>query len=307
MRIATVGTGGIGGFLAAKLTISGHQVAAIARGPHLDAIKANGLTLVSPAGQETVQPWIVTDDTANVGKVDAIIFGVKGEALKAAAHSCLPMLGQDTAVVPFLNGVEAADRLMEVLPGENVANGLAKISTTIAAPGTIKQTGDFSVFVFGERDNRPSRRIEALREAIQQSGSMTPVPENIDREVWTKFVFFSALSGVTAAARCTMAEVIRMPELSSLFQRVVAETAAVGRAAGISLDMGVEEKTWAFAQTLPEEMRASTAIDLEVGRPLEIDWVTGAVCRLAAKHGVATPANDAIYALLLPFRDGPKI
>lgn len=304
MRIATVGTGGIGGYLAVKLTLNGHEVAAIARGQHLAAIENNGLTLLSPSEKETVPLWKVTDDTATVGEVDAIIFGVKGSALETAAKSCLPMIGDNTVVVPFLNGVEASDRLVELLDEANVANGLAKISTTIASPGVIEQTGDFGTFVFGERDNRPSERIEKLRQAIRSSGITAPTCDDIERAVWSKFVFFSALSGITTAARCTIAEIIEFPELSSLFKRVVAETAAIGRAAGVSLPPEIEEQTWLFVLTLPPEMRASTAIDLEQGRPLEIEWITGAATRLARRYGVVAPANDALYALMLPYKTG---
>lgn len=306
MRIATMGTGGIGGFLAARLTMDGHEVAAIARGAHLDAMKVSGLTLITSCGQETVRPWKVTDDTCEVGEVDAIIFGVKGRGLEAAARSCLPMLGEETVVVPFLNGVEASDRLADVLPERHVANGLAKISTTIASPGVIRQTGDFSTFVFGERDGRSSERLEKLRQAIEASGSEAALSDDIARDVWTKFVFFAALSGVTAVGRCTIGDVVSIPELGDLFRKVIGETAAIGRAEGVALDPQIEEKTWAFVQTLPDVMRASTAIDLEQGLPLEIDWITGAACRLAEKHGVAAPANAALYALLLPYRDGGR-
>ena len=132
MKIATLATGGIGGFLAVRLTNGGHQVATIARGEHLRAIRENGLTLDGPGGVETVEPWIACESTSQVGEVDAIFFGVKGDGLEAAARACEPMLGSETVVVPFLNGVEAAERLTEILPPKNVANGVAQISTTIS-------------------------------------------------------------------------------------------------------------------------------------------------------------------------------
>ena len=146
MKIATVATGGIGGFLAVKLGLRGHKVATIARGAHLDAIS--------------------TDDPKNVGEVDAVIFGVKGDDLETAAKACLPLVGRQTVVVPFLNGVEASDRLTKIIPQQNVANGMAQVSTTISAPGVITQTGDFNQFVFAERDNQPSERIAALQRAL---------------------------------------------------------------------------------------------------------------------------------------------
>ena len=304
MRIATVATGGIGGFLAFKLAKAGHQIATIARGSHLGAIVENGLVLDSPAGVEIIRPWIATDDTSQVGEVDAIIFGVKGDGLEAAAKACIPMLGPDTVVVPFLNGVEASDRLIKFLPEQNVANGMAKVSTTIASPGVIKQTGDFNSFTFAERDSRPSDRIDALRSAINETGSSAPPTDDIQRDVWSKFILFSAVSGVTATGRCTIEDIVSIPQLGELFRKVIAETAGIGRALGVSLPDNIEDLTWSTALALPPNMRASTAIDLENGLPLEIDWISGAAARLSTKAGVEAPTNAALYALLLPFRNG---
>ena len=306
MRIATMATGGIGGFLAVKLTKSGHQVAAIARGPHLAAIAENGLTLEDASGVETARPWVATDDPSEVGEVDAIIFGVKGDALEEAARNCLSMLGPDTVVVPFLNGVEASDRLVNILPQRNVANGMAQISTTIAAPGVIKKTGEFNAFTFAERDSRPSKRIDALRQAINDAGSSAPFTNDIERDVWSKFVLFSAVSGVTAAGRCNMGEICSVPELGDLFRKVISETAAIGRGLGVCLGSDIEERIWSTASTLPKDMRASTAIDLENGRPLEIEWISGAAVRLAESAGTSAPTNQAIYALLLPHKNGRR-
>ncbi len=304
MKIATVATGGIGGFLAVKLGLRGHQVATIARGAHLDAISQNGLILEAPNGKFTVHPWIATDDPKTVGEADAVVFGVKGDDLETAAEACLPLLGPQTLVVPFLNGVEAADRLTEIIPHQNVANGMAQVSTTISSPGVITQTGEFNQFVFAERDSQPSDRIAALQQALADAGVSAPETDDIERDLWSKFVLFSAVSGVTAAGRCTIEDITSTPELGSLFRQVMAETAALGRTLGVSLDNEIEAKTWERAQTLPPTMRASTAIDLENGRPLEIEWVSGAVARLSARAGLQAPINKALYALLLPHKAG---
>ena len=304
MRIATMATGGIGGFLAVKLTQDGHEVATIARGAHLEAILKDGLTLESSDGNDTVHPWMATDDPFQVGPVDAIIFGVKGDGLENAAKACLPMIGPDTVVIPFLNGVEASYRLTEILPEGNVANGVARVSTTITAPGVIKQTGEFSSFIFAERDSTPSDRITALQSAINAAGSNAPVSNDIEKELWSKFVLFSAMSGVTAAGRCTVDHIRTLPHLGELFQGVVAETAAVGRAMGVDLNDDLEEQIWANMPNLPPQMRASTAVDLEKGAPLEIEWVSGAAARLAKKAGLDAPMNATLYAILLPHKNG---
>jgi len=304
MKIATMATGGIGGYLAVRLANTGHQVATIARGAHLAAIQENGLRLDGFDGAHSMKPWIATADPAEVGEVDAIIFGVKGDALEAAARSCVPMIGENTVVVPFLNGVEASDRLAKILPENNVANGVAQISTTISAPGHIRQTGEFNRFIFAERDSRPSRRIDALRDAINEAGSSAPPTDDIEHDLWSKFVLFSAVSGVTAAARCTIGDIVGNDHLAELFQAIISETATLGRARGVSLPETIETDIWSGAKSLPANMRASTAIDLENGRPLEIEWISGAVNRLSEASGLQAPVNKTIYALLSPYRHG---
>ncbi len=306
MKIATMATGGIGGFLAVRLGLSGHDVATIARGAHLDAIRKDGLTLSTSDGKATVRPWKATSDPAEVGEVDAIILAVKGNDLEAAAEACRPMLGPETVIIPFLNGVEAAARTSAILPPENVADGVAYISTTIAAPGLIQQTGDFNKFVFAERDNKPSPRIDALRQAINEAGSSAPATDDIGQEVWSKFVFFAALSGVTAAARCTLKDVIDNAVLTEVFQAAISETATVARKRGVALSETIEEDTWSYVTGLPPNVRASTAIDLENGRPLEIEWISGAVMRFSEAAGLEAPVSRTPYALLCPHRSGNK-
>lgn len=314
MKIATMATGGIGGYLAVRLTQAGLDVAAIARGAHLTAIQANGLRLEAVTRGETglqhdvvtTRPWRVTDAPEEVGPVDAVIFAVKGDGLEPAAEALRPMLGPETVVLPFLNGVEASARLAAILPERHVGDGVARISTTVAAPGVIRQTGAFATFQFAERDSRPSPRIDALRAAFRAAGVDAPEVPDVEAELWRKFVLFSAVSGVTAAARCAMGDVIDTPALGRLFQTVLAETAAVGRARGVALEPDLEAKIWAGAQTMPRTMRASTAIDLEAGRPLEIEWISGAAARLAEAAGLAAPANQALYAVLSPFRRGAE-
>ncbi|QIE42157.1 2-dehydropantoate 2-reductase [Rhodobacteraceae bacterium SC52] len=307
MRIATMATGGIGGYLAVKLGLAGHDVACVARGAHLQAVRAAGLRLDTARGPEMFTPAIATDAPGDIGPVDVVIFGVKGNGLETAAAACRPLIGPDTVVVPFLNGVEAADRLQAILPAQNVANGVAYVFTTITAPGVIGQTGKPGMqgrFVFGERDNAPSPRLAALREAIRLAGPEAPDVTDIDADVWTKFVLFSAMSGVTAGARCRIGDIRAHPELMALFENVMRETEAVARARNVALSPDVVDKHLAFIATAPADARASTSVDLEKGAPLETPWLNGAVARLGAEVGVPTPANAAISALLAPYVAG---
>jgi 2-dehydropantoate 2-reductase len=181
---------------------------------------------------------------------------------------------------------------------------VARVSTTIKEPGIIKQTGDFQTFIFAECDNRPSNRITALQEAITKAGAFAPVTSDIDKEMWSKFIVFSAISGATAAGRCTLGQVIKSTSLSKVFQKIISETTATARAYGINLSSSIEQDIWELVNKLPPDVRASTAVDLEKGLPLEVDWISGAVTRLAKAKGIEAPTNETIHGLLSPYKDG---
>ncbi len=304
MKFATVATGGIGGYLAVKLADAGEDVATLARGAHLEAIRSKGLTFAATDAPVTVHPRIATDDPTEIGPVDAVIFAVKAKDVERAAESCLPLMGPDTVVIPFLNGVETVERLATVLPLENIANGIAAVSTTITQPGVISQVGDFSSFTFAERDSSQSPRIKAVRSAFQRAGLDAPVVGDINVALWQKFCLFAPMSGITAAARCTIGDIKRDSHLSKLYRDGIAETAALGRALGVALPDGIEDHIWKFVGELPDNGRASTAIDLEAGRALEVDWISGAVARLSDDIGLDAPIHRTLNAVLQLWKDG---
>lgn len=304
MKFATVATGGIGGYLAVKLADAGEDVATLARGAHLEAILSKGLTFEAEDSPVTVHPRIATDDPSEIGPVDVVIFAVKAKDVERAAESCIPLMGPDTVVIPFLNGVETVGRLATVLPLENIANGIAAVSTTITRPGVIGQTGEFSSFTFAECDSSQSPRINAVRSAFQRAGLDAPVVKDIDVALWQKFCMFASVSGITAAARCNLGDIRRDPHLTRLYKDGIAETVALGRALGVALPDRFEAQTWERVCKIPDQVRASTAIDLEAGRSLEVDWISGAVARMSEDIGLDAPVHRTLNAVLQLWKDG---
>ena len=304
MKFATVATGGMGGYLAVKLANAGEDVATLARGAHLEAIQSKGLTFETDGTSVTIHPRIATDDPAEIGPVDAVIFGVKAKDVERTAESCIPLMGPNTVVIPFLNGVETVERLANVLPLENIANGIAGVSTTITRPGVISQVGKFSSFTFAECDSSQSTRIKAVRSAFQRAGLDAPVVDDIDVALWQKFCLFASMSGITAAARCTLGDITRDSHLSRLYQDGIAETATLGRALGVALPDDTEANIWKRVGELPDNIRASTAIDLKVGRALEVDWISGAVARLSDEVGLDAPVHKTLNAVLQLWKNG---
>lgn len=300
MRVATVATGGVGGFLAVRLARVGIEVACIARGAHLDAIRSRGLRLQSADGIEMVMPWRATSDPFDVGPVDLVVLAVKAGDLDRAAVLCRPLLGPDTVVVPFLNGVETRQRLGRHLPEARLAEGVAYVSVMLREPGVIQQTGEFARFLFAFRDGGTSRHLRDLRLALRQAGLEAPETADIRREVWTKFIFFAALSGLTAASGCDLGAIRNHPESAALFRDAMAEVDRVGRARGVALAADVLARQWHLAEAAPAALRASTAFDVAEGRPLETPWINGAVVRLSDAAGFDAPVNRALAALLAP-------
>jgi 2-dehydropantoate 2-reductase len=307
MRIAIMAAGGVGGFLAAHLLRHGaDEVALVARGAHLQALRADGLTLATESGEFTVPVTTVTDDPATIGPVDVVVFAVKLADTEAAAEASRPLLGPDTAVVPFQNGVESRERVLAVLGAAHACAGCCYVSVAIDRPGVIRQAGQFGRFMFAEADGRQSPRMQALRAALVAAGVEAPVPDDIDVELWTKFSFLVGLSGLTAAGRTTIGAVRDDPLQAAVYRRAIEEAVAVARARGVALPTDVVDRHLAFTASLPSGMRASQAIDLERGNPLEVDWLSGAVARLGAEAGVDTPVNATLHAVLRPFAGGSR-
>ena len=301
MKFAVVGAGAVGGYLAAELAADGADVVALARGAHLEAIRRSGLTLRAAEG-ETVAPIRAVADAGSVGVVDFVLVTVKAYDLESA--DLAPMLGPDTAIVPFLNGVEAPAMLDARYGAGRAMVGVARISASIVAPGVIGLHAPFARFEIGEVSGAVTPRLEALRAALAHAGVDVELPLDPVRSLWRKFLLLAAISGVTAGARCDLATVRSQPMLSALYRTLAEEAAAVGAAAGADVGPDDVAEVMQALQSLPGTLRASMAHDLAAGKRLEVDWLAGAVSRLGDRHGVPTPANDAVWALLRPHAKG---
>lgn len=305
MRFAIIGTGGIGGYLTARLVKAGHEVAVLARGAHLAAIRDKGLTMRHQGEEVHVRPAIATDKGAELGSAEVAIFAVKGQDLAAAIEAARPAVGPKTLVLPFLNGVEAHERLAEAFGRERALIGIAHISAFIAEPGVIATAMPLADFLVGGLDGRQDApRVRAIIEAFRAAGISAPDRRDLRVDLWSKLAFLAALAGTTAGARCTMGRVRAVPELWALYRRLAQEVYDVARARGIPLGEDTVELTMKRAGNTPDGVRASMAHDLAAGKRLELDWLNGAVVRLGAEAGVATPAHQTVTALLAPWREG---
>lgn len=305
MRIGIIGAGGIGGYLAARLTDAGSPVALMARGATLAALRDRGLRLIDPEGDLSVRPDALSDDPAILEGAELVIFAVKAHQMPAAIAQAQPHIGAETRVLPFQNGVDAPDLLADAFGPDRALIGVAQIFANITGPGEITRYGAIRSFQIGTLDGgQTAPPVPEIRAAFRAAGIDAPDMDDLRTALWMKFLLFNAASGTTAGARTTFGEVRRQPETRLLAERLIAEAAAVARATGIPIPDAAETIILKRFNKLPGEGRTSTAHDLAHGRALESDWIAGAVSRRGRALGVATPVSDTIAAVLAPWKEG---
>ena len=300
MRVAIYGAGGVGAYFGARLAEAGADLAIIARGAHLDAIREDGLRVDSVYGDMHVKPRISSDDPAAVGRVDVVLLGVKTWQVAGVIPTLAPLLGAVTLIVPLQNGVETIEQLRSALGDANVAGGLCGGFCFIAAPGHVRHIGGTTFIKFGELDGRRSARVGALLDAFVRARVDAAVPDDIRVALWEKFMFVVPFGGIGAATRAPIGVIVTEPGTRELLVRGMREVEAVGRALGVALPDGVVERTLTVLDSLTPTGPSSLQRDIAAGKRSELDEWTGAVVRLGVRAGVPTPVHDFLYAALLP-------
>jgi 2-dehydropantoate 2-reductase len=304
MKIAIMGAGGLGGYFGGRLAQAGADVSFIARGAHLKALREGGLRIRSGLGDLHLPHTKATDTPADVGVVDFVFLSVKLWDTETAARQLLPMVGPNTAVVSFQNGVDKDEILMKTLDRRNVMGGVGYIAAVIGEPGEVVHTGTMQRLVFGELDGGVSMRAAALLERCQTAGIDAELSTDIRRLTWEKFVFLVGLSGTTTTIRETIGPIRSNDRTRAFLLDAMREVVAVGRALGVELAEDFAENRLRFCDSLPAAMTSSMHGDLQRGNRLELPWLSGAVARLGAAAGVPTPSNRAITDILTLHQEG---
>jgi 2-dehydropantoate 2-reductase len=303
MRIAIVGSGGVGGYFGGRLAASGTDVAFLARGAHLAALRERGLRIISPAGDVHVTPVQASDDPAAIGPVDVVFFAVKLYDTEAAARLLPPLVGPTTLVVPFQNGVDAIDTLASAVGRSHVAGGTAYVAAVIEEPGVIRHTA-MGRLIFGSLDGGRSELLETLADHCRRASIDALLSDRIEVDIWAKFARLTVFSGMTAVTRCPVGPIRDDPALAAMMRAGVDESIAVARARGIPLPDTLAAEIDAATAALPSQAKSSMLQDLERGRPLELPWLSGAIVRLGAEAGVNTPIHRFIVTVLGPHANG---
>jgi 2-dehydropantoate 2-reductase len=300
MRIAIFGSGGVGGYYGARLAQAGHEVAFVARGRHLAAMQQGGLHIVSPKGDVHLERVEASADPADIGPVELVLVATKTYQIAQAAEQMVPLLGDDTQVLSLLNGVEAPAQLAASLPRGRVLAGLTRIFSHIDGPGRIRHLGFDPYIGFGPASGAPAdAAAERVLEAIRSAGVASDIAADIEVALWRKFQLVICPGGVGAVTRAPIGVVRSQPESRALLRAAVEEVQAVAVARGIAMPPSVNDEAMATIDTMPAQGIASMHRDLVEGRPSELDAWNGAVVRLGAEVGAATPVHGFIAGSLV--------
>lgn len=305
MRIAAMAAGAVGGYFGARMADAGHDVFFIARGAHLAAIKKDGLKIESVHGNLHLPKPNVTDDPKSIGPVDIVLFAVKLWDTEKAAEAARLLLGPDSRLITFQNGVDSVERVSAILGADRVIGGAAYIATVIVSPGVIRHTSSFARMRFGRADKKPDTKLQGFADAATAAKLDVAISPDITRELWQKFIFLTAMSGTTAALRSAIGPIRDDAELRGFFRALMQEAFAIGKAKGVALDPKYIDDQMAFMMEKVEPgMKASMAHDLERGNRIELDWLSGKVRALGRDLNIPTPASDTIYTALKLHRMG---
>jgi 2-dehydropantoate 2-reductase len=303
MRIAIVGSGGVGGYFGGRLAATGADVTFLARGAHLDALRTRGLRIDSPKGNAHLPHVKAAADPSEVGRADIVFFAVKLYDTETALAMLPPLVGAGTVVIPLQNGVDSVAMLTRSVGAPHTAGGTCYVSAVIAEPGVIRHTA-MDHLIFGELDGSRSARLEWLLEACRPTGFQATLSTDITVDIWTKFVRLSVFSGMTAVTRSPLGVVYRDPQLFAMLEDAVREAMTVAHAKGIAVPASSVHDVAVAYSTLPPQTKSSMLEDLERGRRLELPWLSGAVVRIGREVGVETPTHRFINAVLGPHVNG---
>lgn len=298
MHIAIVGAGGAGGYYGALLARAGHDVAFIARGAHLQAIRANGLKVRSVHGDFDIPQAIGTDNPSEIGAVDLTICTVKTYDTDSAAQMMRPLVSSHTTILPLQNGVESAAHLSRYFGTDAVLGGATWIVSSIAEPGVIRQESPFRRIVLGELDGRETQRVKDICQALVDAGITAEVTNNIEKVLWTKLLFIASFSGFSSVTRAPAGPVMAYAESRLLLERAMREVEAVARVKNVDLDADVVEKTMTFVANLSPDATSSMQRDVVAGRRLEYDAINGSIVRAGREAGIPTPIHEFFWTCL---------
>ncbi len=299
MKIAIIGTGGIGGYFGGKLAKAGYDVTFLARGKQLEALKERGLTVKSLQGDFHVEHVNATDKNSDIGNCDLVMLCLKAWQVKEIAGDLKSILHENSIILPLQNGVQTADELQTVIDSKHIIGGLCRIISKIESPGVINHFGINPIIVFGELNNSITDRVNKIKEVFDKAGINAKVTDDIQSELWKKFIGI-CVSGLLAITKTNYGELRELPETRQMMIDLLTEIYLLSHKVGAKIECDFVEKTVAAIDAFPYDTTSSLTRDVWEGKPSEIEYQNGAVVRIAAKYKMFVPVNRFVYSCILP-------
>ncbi len=304
MRIAVIGTGGVGGYFGAKLSEAGEDVAFVARNAHLQAMQRRGLTVYSPLGDIHLNDVKCTADTCEIGEVDIVMIAVKLWATDEAIQAAKPLIGQNTGIISLQNGIAAEEKLIETYSSKHAMGGVANIAALIEAPGVIRHNGNMASLIFGELDDTRSKRTQRLLKSCEAANIKAEIPTDINRAIWEKYIRLVTMSAMTTLCRMPIGPIREDANARNLISQILSEIINVATARGMKFSDDVLSEQLSIIDSYPPSMVASMCGDLRRGYRLEVPWFSGTVAKLGKELNIPTPANEFVYTALKLYENG---
>lgn len=299
MKIAIIGTGGVGGYFGGKLANEGNDVTFLARGEHLKAMQSKGLTVKSILEDFHVDDIKATDKITELEKPDFIIIGVKAWQIKEVRDDLKKIVHAGSMILPLQNGVLASDELSEAIDRSLVLGGLCQIISKIESPGVINHFGIEPLIVFGELDKTISPRVRQVQKLLESADINARISKDIESDLWKKFIGI-CVGGLLAVTRTTYGELRQIKETRKMMTELLKEIYLLSQKIGIEIEPLFVEEWVTFVDTFPYESTSSLTRDIWEGKPSELEYQNGTVVKLGKEFDVETPINRFIYNSILP-------
>jgi 2-dehydropantoate 2-reductase len=295
MKVYIVGVGGIGGYFGGLLAGSGADVTFLARGKNYQALLDNGLTVKSVAGDFAVKPVKVIENVSQITNPDLIIFSVKTYDTEKVAEELSAVVNKDTIIITFQNGVDNDDRIKKIIHNAGIYPGVAYIITAKTKPGLIEQTGGLRKLIFGDRQNPNSPKLKEIETLMKKAGINAVFSDDIERDIWNKFIYICPFSGLTALHRKTIGDILSNPDTKKQYEDCLKEAISVAKAKGIKISDNTFFEIMKISENTAPGSKSSLLIDIENNRPNEIETLNGTLVKLARELNINVPVNELIY------------
>ena len=296
MRIAVMGTGAVGGYFGARLAAAFNDVAFLARGLHLTTMRQEGLRLESPQGNLQIRDAVFSEDPAQVGAVDLVLFCVKSYDTDATAEKLAPLIGDRTVILSLQNGIDNADKIARRWGTQRTLAGVVYLGSQLLQPGKIKHSSGGKI-VLGELDGGIRETTQAVEQTLALAQVQCEVNKEIQRTQWRKLLWNAPFCAISCLTHANVKEIVESDSLTKLALDCMTEVREAARAQAIDLDPALFEETLNFSKGLGD-FKPSMLQDLEAGKPLEYEAFNGIVVGLLSRIGKQAPTNQVFYGAL---------